>query len=181
VQTLIHRKYLLISLIINIILIAAIIWGILTLVPLSAQRVGSIATDFALQSIDNKTIRLTELQGKTVLLYFWVNTSACRENLLQLQSMYDKLPKDKFEIVAILLNEQVTNPILSFRDRFNITFPIAIDENNIAFKELRIPNIAPYSFIISRGGSICVAKVGAFANENEIDTMIKGVTFWYDK
>jgi peroxiredoxin len=171
------RKYLLASLIVNIILIGTITWVFLTLSPLSRkpQVIGGASPDFALQSLDNKIIKLSDLRDKTVVVYTWLLAPPCRNNMLQLQKTYDKLPKDKFEIVAVTLKGQDINQVKNFAAKSRISFPIIMDEDDKVFKELREPQTAPYLFIINRSGILEFVKFGAFADENELNSIIQSV------
>ncbi|MBM3142835.1 MAG: redoxin domain-containing protein, partial [Chloroflexi bacterium] len=64
--------------------------------------IGEPAPDFTLNSLDGRTITLSDYRGRWVMLDFWIWTcSACRTKLPIIQEVYTRIPKGKLAILGI--------------------------------------------------------------------------------
>lgn len=95
-------------------------------------RVGDLAPDFELTQINKnnelETIRLSELQGKGVMLNFWGTfCPPCEAEMPYMESLYPEYADD-IEIVAVNLdNGELV--IHRFIDKHSLTFPVVHDKN----------------------------------------------------
>lgn len=89
---------------------------------------GQLAPDFALRATDGSTIRLSELRGKKVVLYFYPkdDTPGCtkeacsfRDNLGVLQSM---------GVVVLGVSPDTVASHQKFAQKYGLTFPLLADE-----------------------------------------------------
>ncbi len=89
---------------------------------------GQLAPDFALPATDGSTIRLSELRGKKVVLYFYPkdDTPGCtkeacsfRDNLGVLQSM---------GVVVLGVSPDTVASHQKFAQKYGLTFPLLADE-----------------------------------------------------
>lgn len=119
-------------------------------------REGDQAPDFQLTQInaDNELelIRLSELQGKGVMLNFWATyCEPCEAEIPFMQSLYPEY-KDDVEIVAVSLdlNELV---IQKFIDKYDITFPVVHDKKSEIMDLYKVGPI-PSTFFINPEGEI---------------------------
>ena len=65
-------------------------------------RVGSKYVDFSLNDVDGKTVKLSDFQGKIVLLDFWnTNCGPCIQEFPFLKNAYQEFKNKGFEIVGV--------------------------------------------------------------------------------
>jgi peroxiredoxin len=124
---------------------------------LSMLPIGSLAPDIDLPTVDrSKTIKLSSLRGKVVLIDFWASWCApCRRENPSLVQLYKDMQGKNFEIYGVSLDQNVE----SWKDAITkdgITWPQVSDlqrwESPIA-KAYKIEAI-PYNVLIDKEGRI---------------------------
>jgi peroxiredoxin Q/BCP len=96
---------------------------------------GIKAPDFALRDQDGKLVRLRDLRGKKVVLYFYLrdNTPGCTKEACSFQRAWSKL-KSKNTVVLGVSPDSVESH-KRFAEKFNLTFPLLADENATVAKK----------------------------------------------
>ncbi len=122
---------------------------------------GNTPPDFSLTSLDGKNVTLSDLRGKKVVLNFWATwCPPCKAEMPHMQNYYEQYAKkDNVEIIAVNLTSaerDVTadakiDTVMTFRDSFEITFPIVLDPENNAGSDYQILTIPTTYFIDSKG------------------------------
>ncbi len=91
--------------------------------------VGRAAPDFLLETPDGGTLRLSDLQGKPVLVNFWASWCApCRQEMPEIVRAYDAHKVGGFTVVAVDLQENA-DEVKAFAREFGMAFPIVIDRD----------------------------------------------------
>jgi peroxiredoxin len=122
--------------------------------------VGNPAPDFDTIDLQGKVWSLSKLKGQVVFLNFWATwCPPCREEMPSMQRLYAKLPKDKFEMIA-LYNKDEPEAVKKFVTKLNITFPILSDKHNFAGTKYGLTGL-PETFIIDKQGVIREKFIGA--------------------
>lgn len=92
-------------------------------------QIGDKAPDFALQNQDGNTIRLSDLQGKKVVLYFYPkdNTPGCTAQACNLRDNYEALQAAGYQVLGISSDSQKSHK--KFAEKQNLPFPLLVDED----------------------------------------------------
>lgn len=122
---------------------------------------GDTPPDFTLTSLDGKDVTLSELRGKKVVLNFWATwCPPCKAEMPHMQNYYEQYAKkDNVEIIAVNLtkaerdvtDDAKVDSVMTFRDSYNLTFPILLDPKNSAGEDYQILTIPTTYFIDSNG------------------------------
>ena len=121
--------------------------------------VGKPAPDFDTVDLQGKVWSLSKLRGKVVFVNFWATWCApCREEMPSMQRLYAKMPKDKFEMIALFNNDK-PDLVKNFVSKLGITFPILSDEFNFAGPKYGITGL-PETFIVDKQGVVREKFIG---------------------
>ena len=91
---------------------------------------GDPAPDFELPADDGGRVRLGELKGKRVILYFYPkdNTSGCTTQACELR---DALPRiDEKGAVVLGVSPDPVSSHQKFRDKYSLNFPLLSDQDH---------------------------------------------------
>ena len=120
---------------------------------------GDDAPDFSLKDIDGQEVKLRDYRGKIVLVHFWVDCCAdLNTGFPRMQAMYEKLHSGNFELLAVNAG-QPKNLTPYYADKYDITFPMLIDEMADVAVLYKIHS-APTNFMISEQGKVMDVLVG---------------------
>ena len=132
--------------------------------------IGKIAPDFELQSLEGKSVKLSDFRGKNVVLNFWASwCPPCREEMPEFQRIYAE-NSDSLIMIGVNLQESKENAE-SFVKKFGITFPILLDPN-AQVKDMYGVFTQPVTYFIDSSGKIIDKKFGPLTNE-EINEKIE--------
>jgi len=121
--------------------------------------VGKQAPDFDTVDLKGDVWSLSKLKGQVVFLNFWATwCPPCREEMPSMERLYAKLPKEKFEMIA-LFNKDDPAAVKNFVAKLGITFPILSDEYNFAGTKYGLTGL-PETFIIDKQGVIQEKYIG---------------------
>jgi len=129
---------------------------------------GHLAPDFALKTLDGKTVRLSELRGKkVVLINFWATwCGPCRLEMPAIEMRYVAHRHHGFAVLAINDNEPLGN-VLAFQSEMGLTFPLLLDPGEQVHALYAIRGW-PTSFFVNREGWIEVQHLGVMT-EAQLD------------
>ena len=135
-----------------------------------APEVGSMAPDFTLPTLDGASVRLSELKGKPVLVNFWATwCKPCVKEIPYFQAAFEERGK-AMEFIAANLGEDVEK-VKEFAQDKGMTFTVALDKDGAVAEAYNIRYI-PTTFLIDKQGVIRHIKVGAFASEEELLSLL---------
>lgn len=139
-------------------------------------KVGQLAPDFSLQTLDGKKIQLKDLRGKKVLLNFWASwCGPCKQEMPAMQQVYEQYKDNKIEIIAVNLTfgRESIDQVEKFVNNYGLTFPIPLDTQAEVQDKYQIFPI-PTSYFINEGGQIYSKYFGPMDEEyimNEFEKM----------
>lgn len=97
--------------------------------------------------------------GRVVLVNFWATwCEPCEQEMPAMQRLYERLPRDGFELVAVSIDEE-PEKIAGFVERYGLTFPIVMDPGKKvagAYQTMGVPE----SLLVDREGRIVERYVG---------------------
>jgi len=128
---------------------------------------GAVAPDFALPDIEGKkTVKLSDLKGKVVLVDFWATwCPPCRASLPNINKIAnDKTLAAKGLTVWAVNLDETADKITPFTKQNNYTFTVPIDVGGQVAERYKIEGI-PSTMVIGKDGTIKFAVEG-FAGED---------------
>ena len=123
---------------------------------------GEQAPDFELTTLAGEPIRLSELQGKKVILNFWATwCPPCKAEMPHMQNFYeDYAETENVEIIAVnLTSGDREASVEEFVKDYGLTFPIPMDVEGEVGQKFQAVTI-PTSYIIDTNGMIQHKIVG---------------------
>lgn len=104
-------------------------------------------------------LSLDALAGRVVLVNFWATwCEPCEREMPAMQRLYERLPRDRFELLAISIDEEPAK-IDAFVTRYGLSFPILLDPGKqvaTAYQTMGVPE----SLLVDREGRIVERYVG---------------------
>ena len=136
--------------------------------PQSAA-IGSIAPDFELSKLDGETVRLSELQGKIVLINFWATwCEPCKVEMPLFEERYQMAGSD-LEILAVNFDESEQD-VSKFVEEFGLSFPVLLDPGGEVQNLYRVRGY-PTTFVVNEEGIVLFHHIGLFT-EGQLDSYL---------
>jgi thiol-disulfide isomerase/thioredoxin len=140
----------------------------------SAPRLtqSTLAPDFSLESLDGKSLRLSDLRGKAVLLNFWATwCGPCKIEMPWLVDLQKQYGSQGLQIVGVAMDDASKEDISKFAKDMGVNYPILIGKESVGDQYGGVPAL-PESFLISRDGKI-VDKIIGLRGKAEIEDAVK--------
>lgn len=132
----------------------------------------SIAPDFALESLEGKTMRLSDLRGKAVLLNFWATwCGPCKIEMPWFVDLQTQYRAQGLQIVGVAMDDASKEDIGKFAKDMGVNYPILIGKESVGDQYGGVGAL-PETFLISRDGKI-VDKIIGLRGKAEIEDAIK--------
>ncbi|HEY0604350.1 MAG TPA: TlpA disulfide reductase family protein [Herpetosiphonaceae bacterium] len=121
--------------------------------PAPAPAANHPAPDFALPLIDGSTVKLSDLNGKVVLINVWATwCPPCRAEMPAIQAAYETYRDQGFIVLAVNLREH-PRTVAAFMEQFGLTFQTPLDlEGHVS--DMYRASVLPSSFFVDRQGVI---------------------------
>jgi peroxiredoxin len=112
-------------------------------------------------TLDGKSIVLSQLHGKIVVVNFWATSCpGCVKEIPELAELYKQYNARGLEIIAVAMSYDPPNYVASFAKTRQVPFPVALDVNGEHARAFGNVQVTPTSFIIDKDGSIIEEKLG---------------------
>ncbi|MBX3084430.1 MAG: TlpA family protein disulfide reductase [Anaerolineae bacterium] len=125
------------------------------------------APDFTLNTLDGKTISLSDLRGKWVFLNFWATwCPPCVEEMPELQKLHDGgYDTDPSQIVVLAVDKAEDKAqIEKFMTANNLSLPVAMDSDNVVSGKYVVVNL-PITYIIDPQGMVRAQHISPLTAE----------------
>lgn len=119
------------------------------------------AFDFALKTIDGKEYKLSDYEGKVVLLNFWATwCPPCRAEMPSIEKLNTAMKGKAFQIVAVSVNETLST-VTNFVKSNPYTFLMLLDSNG-AVSDNYVSSGIPTTYIVDTKGFVVAGIVGGY-------------------
>lgn len=132
-------------------------------IPVGEPRVGYLAPDFTLQSIDGQTVQLSAFRGKSVVINYWATW--CKPCITEL-SILDTIFQDYQDQSVVLLSvngieQDELNKVNETVNSLTLTYPVLLDKGDLLNKKYWIGGFLPTTFFIDEQGVIQEILLGS--------------------
>jgi thiol-disulfide isomerase/thioredoxin len=127
-------------------------------------KVGNIPPDFALVDLDGKTVILSHLRGKTVVINFWATwCPPCRAEMPALETLYQQY-KDRDVVVLGVDVRESPDQVRPFIRKGGYSWIFVQDVSGMVSRTYAIRAI-PTTFFVGREGLIREVSIGAMSKD----------------
>ncbi|HLL71829.1 MAG TPA: TlpA disulfide reductase family protein [Pyrinomonadaceae bacterium] len=133
---------------------------------------GVRAPSLTLESIEGRTVRLSDYRGKVVLINFWATwCPPCRAEMPLLIELQKEYGRDGLQIIGVTYQPEPLAHVRSFTRKLKVNYPVALGtpETKAAFSP---DETLPLTIIIDREGTIRGTIAGILLPE-EFNVQIK--------
>jgi thiol-disulfide isomerase/thioredoxin len=140
----------------------------------NAQMKNGIAPDFTLQSLDGKTVRLSDFRGKPVVLNFWATwCGPCKIEMPWFVDLQKQYGPAGLQFLGVAMDDASTKDIAEFAASMKVNYPILIGKESVGDAYGGV-QFLPETFYIDRNGKV-VDKAFGLKGRGEIEDAIKKI------
>lgn len=139
-----------------------------------APEKGDMAPDFTLKILgeNDKTIQLSSLKGKGVVVNFWATwCEPCKIELPWLVELQKKYGPEGLQIIGVAADDSGEKTISTFAHKMGINYPILLGTDQVADQYGGLEGL-PTSFFIDRSGKVVDVVIG-IDSESRLEESIK--------
>jgi peroxiredoxin len=135
---------------------------------------GKPAPEFSLQSLDGKTVHLSDFQGKGVLLNFWATwCQPCKIEMPWFAALQNQYGPQGFQIVGIAMDDASPEDIDKFAKDLGVNYPILVGKEEVGDAYGGV-QFLPETFFIARDGKV-IDKIFGLKSRSEFEDNIKRI------
>lgn len=149
------------------------IYNNVTAEDIEVLKVGDKAPDFALQDMEGTSHKLSDYEGEGVFLNFWGTWCApCVKEMPAMDRQYKVFEEQGVNVLAVNI-AQSDFEVQTFVDRFDLSFPIAIDKSKSVMRAYNIRPL-PTTILVNPEGDIERIVTGEMT-EQDIEGFMKEI------
>jgi len=146
-------------------------------IPAGEPRVGYLAPDFTLQTIDGQTVQLSALRGKSVVINYWVTWCVpCMTELPILDSIFQDYQDQGMMLLSVNgIDQDELTKVNETVNSMALTYPVLLDEGDLLKQKYWIGGFVPTTFFIDDQGIIREILLGSASEADfreKIDKLI---------
>src|ERR1700736_3700789 len=132
----------------------------------------SVAPDFSLESLDGKTMRLSDFRGKAVLLNFWATwCEPCKIEMPWFVDLQKKYGPQGLQVLGVAMDDATPKEIAEFARKLSVNYPVLVGKEAVGDQYGGIPYL-PSTFYIGRDGKV-MERVFGLVSRSEIENNIQ--------
>ncbi|MGH9514061.1 MAG: TlpA family protein disulfide reductase [Terriglobales bacterium] len=133
---------------------------------------GKAAPDFSLPTTTGQTMKLSDLQGKAVLLNFWATwCEPCKVEMPWFVELQKKYGPQGLQVIGVAMDDASPKEIAAFAQKMGVNYPILIGKEEVGAQYGGIEYL-PSTFYISRSGKVIEHAFG-LVSRSEIEANIE--------
>jgi len=133
---------------------------------------GKLAPDFALDSLEGKTLKLSDYRGKAVLLNFWATwCEPCKIEMPWFVDLQKKYGPQGLQVIGVAMDDAPPKDIAEFAQKMGVNYPIVIGKEEVGAQYGGVQYL-PSTFYITRDGKI-LDRVFGLVSRSEIESNIQ--------
>ena len=133
--------------------------------------VGTAAPDIKLPDTKGKSIKLSSLKGKVVVLDFWASwCGPCRRSIPDLKTIYQKYKDKGLEVYAVSLDTEKKDWEKAITEDATSWLHV-IDMDNAVAKKWKIEYI-PNTYLLDKNGNVVSVNANHAALEQQIEHLL---------
>jgi thiol-disulfide isomerase/thioredoxin len=138
----------------------------------TAQMKSGTAPDFTLQSLDGKTVRLSDFRGKPVVLNFWATwCGPCKIEMPWFVDLQKQYGPSGVQFLGVAMDDASPKDIAEFAASMKVNYPILIGKESVG-DDYGGVQFLPETFYIDRNGKV-IDKAFGLKGRGEIEDDIK--------
>lgn len=144
-----------------------------TSAPLYKATRDAKAVDLELNLLNGDTFRISEQEGKVLLINIWATwCQPCHAETPDLVDLYNEYKDEGFVILGVSTDEKGKEVVQDFIDKYNVPYPIYIDDKKKVEEEYGPYMAIPTTYIINKDGLVRYFATGAVTRK-ELEPRIK--------
>jgi peroxiredoxin len=133
---------------------------------------GIAAPDFSLPTTTGQTMKLSDLQGKAVLLNFWATwCEPCKVEMPWFVDLQKKYGPQGLQVIGVAMDDASPKDIAAFAQKMGVNYPILIGKEEVGAEYGGLEYL-PSTFYISRDGKVIEHAFG-LVSRSEIEANIE--------
>jgi thiol-disulfide isomerase/thioredoxin len=137
--------------------------------------IGSLAPDFDLQTLEGKSLKLSDLRGKAVLLNFWATYCApCKVEMPWFVELQKEYGPQGFQIIGVANDDASTQEIANFAKDMGINYPILLGKDSVS--DTYKVSVLPTTYFLDRDGKLIAREFGLQSRSVFIDHIKKALS-----
>jgi len=143
--------------------------------PGKGQLIGNLAPDFDLPTLEGKSLKLSDLRGKAVLLNFWATyCEPCKIEMpwfVELQKAYGP---QGFQIIGVAMDDASAEDIAKFAKEMGVNYPILLGKESVGQSYGGV-TVLPTTFFVDRDGKLIAREFGLQSRSVFVDHIKKAM------
>ena len=141
-------------------------------VALQPEKDRKPASEFALQDVAGKTIKLDDFRGKVVLLDFWATwCTGCKLEIPWFEAFQSAYNAKGFAVVGVSMDEDGWKVLRPFLEEHKIPYTMLLGDDPMS-KRYGIGNL-PDTFLIDRRGRVAALYKEGLVDKDNVEANIK--------